>query len=91
MRKTDGKEIVLVLAESKRAKPAPVDVQATLVYTRRSVKQFDVVAGTEINLSGEKYKVVSIKGSAKEARVLLEKVDAKSGEKKQYTIEALEP
>lgn len=91
VRKTDGKEIVLVLAESKRAKPAPVDVQATLVYTRRSVKQFDVVAGTEINLSGEKYKVVSIKGSAKEARVLLEKVDAKSGEKKQYTIEALEP
>lgn len=87
VRKSDGKEIVLVLAESKRAKPPAVDIQATLVYTRRGVKEFDVVAGSEIALSGVKYKVVSIKGAAKEASVLVENV--LTGKKR--TIEALEP
>ena len=47
-RKSDGKTLKLVIAESKREKPMPVDVQATLAYERGTVKNFDVVPGSEI-------------------------------------------
>ena len=50
-RKTDGKQITLVVQQGKAVKLAPVDVQATLVYERASVKRFEVVPGSEIALS----------------------------------------
>jgi len=73
-RKGDGKTVKLVLAASKKAKAAAVDVQATLVYTRGTVKNFDVITGAEISLSGVKYRVTEIKAVGKGSQVTLENV-----------------
>lgn len=59
-RKSDGKRVTLVIAESKKAKPLPVDVKATLVYARGETKQFDVTPGQEITLNRDKFKVLEI-------------------------------
>jgi hypothetical protein len=85
-RKSDGKVVRLVKAEGKRTKPAPVDVQATLLYERGSVRTFEVVPGMEIDLSGSKYRIVSVKAVGKGAEVVVE--NAISGKK--TTIKALE-
>ena len=85
-RKSDGKTMTLVKAESKRAKPAPADVQATLLYERGSVKTFEVVPGSEIDLNGSKYRIVDVKAVGKGAEVVVE--NAISGKK--TTIKALE-
>ena len=85
-RKSDGKVMKLVKAENKRAKPAPADVQATLLYERGTVRGFDVVPGSEIDLNGSKYRIVDVKAVGKGAEVVVENVV--SGKK--TTIKALE-
>ena len=86
VRKRDGKEIVLVVAANKRQKPVPVDVQATLAYERGSVKNFDVVPGSEIDLNGTKYRISAIDRVGKGAKVTVE--NSLSGKKR--VLEALE-
>ena len=78
--------MTIVISASKKEKPAAVDVQATLAYERGTVKNFDVVPGSEIDLNGSKYKVADIKAVGKGAKVTLE--NSLSGKKR--TLEALE-
>ena len=85
-RKRDGKTVKLVIVENKKAKPAPVDVQATLSYERGTVKNFDVVPGSEIDLNGSKYRVVAVERVGKGAKVTVE--NSLSGKKR--VLEALE-
>lgn len=88
-RKGDGKLVKLVIQEGKAIKPVPVDVQAKLEFARAAEGQpstFEVVAGSEIDLRGEKYKVVEIKAAGKGAKVTLE--DSATGVKR--TLDALE-
>jgi len=73
-RKRDGKTLKIVIVASKKAKPSAVDVLATLVYSRGTVQNLEVVPGSEISLSGTKYKVVEIKPLGKAAQVTLENV-----------------
>ena len=68
VRKSDGKSIVLALDEMRK----PVDVQARLVYERRSSKEFTFVAGDVIELSGTKYVVKAVKPLPKGAEVTVE-------------------
>ena len=82
----DGKRVVLAITPNKRAKTAPVDVQATLCYERGGTTNMDVTPGSEIDLNGTKYKVVSIERVGNGAKVALENVI--SG--KQRVLEALE-
>ena len=86
-RKDDGKRLTLTMAENKKAKLAPIDVQATLSYSRGGVRQFDVIAGGEIVLNGTKYKVLDIKETGKGGSVVVENI--LTGAKR--TLEALEP
>jgi len=79
-RKNDGKMLKLVIVSSKKAKPAPVDVQATLVYARGTPRNFDVVSGSDIVLSGVKYRVLEVKAVGKGAQVTLE--NSLSGKKR---------
>ena len=84
-RKRDGKVIKLVVAD-KKSKPAPVDVQATLSYERGTVKNFEVVPGSEIDLNGSKYRISAIEHAGKGAKVTVE--NSASGKKR--VLEALE-
>ncbi len=64
-RKADGKIVKFAIdptVNDRKLKmvPVAVDVQATLQYERGAGKSFDVVAGSEINLNGAKYKVISV-------------------------------
>ena len=77
-RKSDGKLVTLVIQEGKTVKLASVDVQATLSYERGQVKNFDVVPGTEIVLSGTKYRISEIKADGKGAKVTVEDVLTKT-------------
>jgi len=86
VRKKDGKEIVLVVSHDKRAKPAPVDVQATLSYERGVTKTMEVTPGSEIDLNGTKYKIAAIERAGKGAKVTVE--HSISGKKR--VLEALE-
>lgn len=70
-RASDGKKLDLVVQLGK-PKPTPVDVQATIVYTRGTAKTFDVVAGGSIDLNGTIYKVIAVKALPKGAEVVLE-------------------
>lgn len=81
-RKSDGKLIELAVEE----KDKPVDVQATLVYTRGSVKNFTVVTGDTVDLNGTEYKVVSVKRVGKGAEAVLEHAN----NAKRRTLKALE-
>lgn len=85
-RKRDGKKLKLVISANKKAKPAAVDVQATLVYSRGNVRNFEVVPGSEIVLSGVKYRIAEIKAVGKGGQITVENV--LSGKKR--TLEALE-
>lgn len=85
-RKGDGKVVKLRIAASKKEKPAPVDVQATLKYERGGVKTLDVVPGSEIDLNGQKFKVKAIKPIGKGASVTL--ADSLTG--KEHVLKALE-
>lgn len=85
-RKGDGKTVTLVAQQGKSIKLASVDVQATLVYERGAGKRFEVVPGSEIVLSGTKYKVVAIKPVGKGAKVTVQNV--LTG--RERTLEALE-
>ncbi len=82
VRKDDGKEIVLAIDEKR----TPVDVQATLEFSRGETKTFTVLPGGTIDLYGNKYKVVEVKSVGKGAKVTLE--DKLLG--KIRTVEALE-
>ena len=82
VRKKDGKELELALDEKRK----PVDVQATLEFSRGETKTFVVVPGGTIDLYGNKYKVVEVKSVGKGAKVTLE--DKLLG--KIRTLEALE-
>lgn len=84
-RKSDSKKVVLVVSDSPKAKPAPVDVQAALFYERDG-RNFEVVAGSEFELNGTKYKVVEVKREGKGAKVVI--AELKSGRKR--TLQALE-
>ena len=81
VRKRDGKELKLVIVDSKKAKPAPVDVQATLAYERGTVRNFDVVPGSEIDLNGTKYRIAAIERVGKGAKVTVE--NSLSGKKRE--------
>ena len=82
VRKDDGKELVVALDEKRK----PVDVEATLEFSRGETKTFVVRAGATIDLYGNKYKVVEVKSVGKGAKVTLE--DSLLG--KIRTVEALE-
>ena len=82
VRKKDGKELELALDEKRK----PVDVKATLEFSRGETKTFAVTIGETIDLYGSKYKVVDVKSVGKGAKVALE--DALLG--KIRTVEALE-
>ena len=84
-RKRDGKVIKLVVAD-KKSKPAPVDVQATLSYERGTVRNFEVVPGSEIDLNGSKYRISAIERAGNGAKVTVE--NSASGKKR--VLEALE-
>ena len=86
-RKSDGKAITLVVQEGKNVKLAPVDVQATLSYSRKTVESFDVVPGSEIVLSGTKYQITDIKVVGKGAKISVKQLP--SGRTR--VLEALEP
>ena len=86
-RKSDGKAITLVVQEGKNVKLAPVDVQATLSYSRKTVESFDVVPGSEIVLSGTKYQITDIKAVGKGAKISVKQLP--SGRTR--VLEALEP
>ncbi|MGN0833838.1 MAG: Amuc_1099 family pilus-like system protein [Kiritimatiellia bacterium] len=86
-RKRDGKLVTLVRAENRRAKPAPVDVQATLSFAREGGRTFEVVPGAELTLCGVKYRIREIKAEGKRAKVVVETVATA----KQRVLEALEP
>ena len=82
----DGKCVTLVVPQGKGLKLEPVDVQATLAYARGTVKNFDVVPGSELDLNGEKYKVLDVQAVGKGARVTIEnELSAKK-----HVLEALE-
>ncbi len=81
-RKEDGKKLVLRDDEKR----TPVDVQATLEFSRGETKTFVVRTGGTIDLYGNKYKVVEVKSVGKGAKVTLE--DSLLG--KIRTVEALE-
>lgn len=81
-RASDGR--TLTLPENDRR--IPVDIQATLTFSRGETKTFNVIPGGIIDLFGEKYKVVEIKSVGKGAKVALE--DSLHG--KIRTVEALE-
>ena len=85
-RSRDGKKLRLVVAASKKAKPAPVDVQATLSYERGTVRNFVVVPGSEIELNGSKYTISGIERAGKGAKVTVE--NSLTGKKR--VLEALE-
>ena len=82
VRKSDGRELVLAVDVKRN----PVDVQATLEFSRGEVKTFVVVPGDKIDLFGSKYKIVEIKREGKSAKVTLE--DCLLG--KIHALEALE-
>ena len=86
-RKSDGKQVTLVVQDGKQVKLAPIDVQATLRYERGDVKTFEVTPGAEITLNGTKYRISGIKPVGKGAKVTVENV--LSG--KSRTLEALAP
>ena len=85
-RKSDGKTLKLVIVENKKAKPAPVDIQATLSYERGTVRKFEVVPGSEIDLNGTKYRISAIERVGKGAKVSVE--NSISGKK--HVLQALE-
>ena len=82
VRKEDGKELVIALDEKRK----PVDVKATLEFSRGETKTFEVRAGETIDLYGSKYKIVEVKSVGKGAKVTFE--DSLLG--KIRTVEALE-
>ena len=71
-RKTDKRQVTFAIQAGKNPPLAPIDVQATLVYTRGETKNFDVIAGSTIELNGSKYKVLSISPQGKGASITLE-------------------
>ena len=83
---SDGKCITLVVSQGKSLKLAPVDIQATLRYERGEVRRFEVVPGSEVDLNGEKFKVLDIQSVGKGATVTLE--NGLTGKK--HTLKALE-
>ena len=85
-RKRDGKVITLVIQEGKSVKLAPMDVQATLTYSRKNTENFDVVPGSEIVLNGMKYQIVDIKAVGKGAKISVKQLP--SGQTR--VLEALE-
>lgn len=88
-REGDGKKVRLTLANNKKAKPAPVDIQAKLTYERRGTQEFTVVPGSELVLSGYKYKVNEIKASEKAVKITIENL--LSGKKRVLTQPIQEP
>lgn len=85
LRKKDKKEVVLTVSEGAKVQLSPVDVQAALFYERES-KNFEVVAGSEIELNGCKFNVVEVKREDKNASVTF--AEKKTGRKR--TLRALE-
>ena len=81
-RKSDGKELVLALDEKRK----PVDIQATISFSRGEPRQSVVVPGGTIELFGKKYKIVEIKAVGKGAKVTIEDPFGKIRD-----LEALEP
>lgn len=67
-RKEDGKKLVLRDDEKR----TPVDIQATLSFSRGEPSELVVVPGTAFKLHGNTYKVVEIKSVGKGAKVTIE-------------------
>ena len=85
-RKRDGKKVLLVVQSGKGIKLAPVDIQATLSYSRKTVENFDVVPGSEIVLSGTKYQITDIKAVGKGAKISVKQLPSGRAQ----VLEALE-
>ena len=86
VRKSDGKSVTLVLAQSVREKPADLDVKASLAYERGELKTFEAVPGSTIKLDRDSFKVVSITTAGKAIKVVFQ--NERTGAKK--TLQALE-
>ena len=83
VRPSDGKTLTLTIGDKRRA---AVDIQAKLVYERGGTKEYSVVPGDTVELSGTTYKVAEIRREGKTAKVVLEGPGATK-----KTLEALEP
>ena len=81
VRKSDGKTLDLVLDEKRK----PVDIQATILFSRGEPQSSVVVPGGAIEVYGRKYKIVAINGVGKGAKVTIEDPLGKI-----RTLEALE-
>lgn len=82
-RKANGKRLELMDGEKRK----PVDVQASLVFSRGEAKTFTVVPGDRIELFGNGYRIVEIKRLAKGAEVTL----SQESSGKVRTLQTLEP
>ncbi len=71
VRKDDRKEIVVPVA-GKRPNRVPVDVQATLSFSRGTPSEIVVVPGKTFKLFEETYKVTEVKAVGKGAKVTIE-------------------
>lgn len=71
MRKQDRKEIVVPIA-GERPKRVPVDVQATLTFSRGTPSEIVVVPGTTFKLYDDTYKVTEVIAVGKGAKVTVE-------------------
>ena len=67
-RKEDGKQLVLRDDEKR----TPVDIQATLSFSRGEPSELVVVPETAFKLHGNTYKVIEIKSAGKGAKVTIE-------------------
>ena len=65
------KKCVTLVVQPKGLKYAAVDVQATLVYERNGVRNFEVVPGSELDLNGKKYVVKAVVQKGKKAEVTI--------------------
>lgn len=68
VRVSDGKEIEVPI----KVKKIPVEAQVTLAYNRNGLTSMTVSKGSEITLSGQKYKVVDLKEKDKKCEVTVE-------------------
>ena len=71
VRKDDRKEIAVPVA-GKRPNRIPVDIQATLSFSRGTPSEMVVVPGTTFKLYDDTYKVTDVKAVGKGAKVTIE-------------------
>ncbi len=70
-RKDDKKDVVVPVA-GNRPRRIPVDVQATLSFSRGTPSEIEVVPGTRFKLYSDTYKVTAVEALGKGAKVTME-------------------